>query len=89
MRLTNSREVQVDCLDATTAHQNNLQKERRYDMRKEYNDRWNAPLVNPGVTLEDYEKSRQDDAEEKPRSYLVEESQLELFEQDEEHYERA
>lgn len=24
-------------------------------MRKEYNDRWNAPLVNPGFTMEEYE----------------------------------
>lgn len=22
-------------------------------MRKEYNDRWNAPLVNPGFTIDD------------------------------------
>lgn len=27
-------------------------------MRKEYNDRWNAPLVNPGFTMEEYELSR-------------------------------
>lgn len=26
--------------------------------RKEYNDRWNAPLVNPGVTFEEYEEKR-------------------------------
>jgi hypothetical protein len=27
-------------------------------MRKEYNDRWNAPLVNPGFTLEQYEAQK-------------------------------
>lgn len=27
-------------------------------MRKEYNDRWNAQLVNPGFTLDQYEKER-------------------------------
>lgn len=27
-------------------------------MRKEYNDRWNAPLVNPGFTLGEYEAER-------------------------------
>jgi hypothetical protein len=27
-------------------------------MRKEYNDRWTAPLVNPGFTLEEYELQR-------------------------------
>lgn len=26
--------------------------------RKEYNDRWNAPLVNPGFTLAEYEAKR-------------------------------
>jgi hypothetical protein len=26
--------------------------------RKEYNDRWNAPLVNPPITLGEYEKAR-------------------------------
>lgn len=31
-------------------------------MRKEYNDRWNAPLVNPGFTMEQYENSRLDAA---------------------------
>jgi hypothetical protein len=28
-------------------------------MSKEYNDRWNKKLVNPGFTLEQYEKERQ------------------------------
>lgn len=27
--------------------------------RKEYNDRWFAPLVNPGFTLAEYEASRE------------------------------
>lgn len=27
-------------------------------MRKEYNDRWNAPLVNPGFTMDEYELQR-------------------------------
>lgn len=31
-------------------------------MRKEYNDRWNAPLVNPGFTLPEYEAQRTKDA---------------------------
>lgn len=26
--------------------------------RKEYNDRWTAPLINPAITLGDYEKAR-------------------------------
>lgn len=30
-------------------------------MRKEYNDRWNAPLVNPGFTMAEYEARRKDD----------------------------
>ena len=25
--------------------------------RKEYNDRWSSPLVNPAITLGDYEKA--------------------------------
>lgn len=27
-------------------------------MRKEYEDRWSAPLVNEGITLGEYEKDR-------------------------------
>src|SRR5271165_6446811 len=27
-------------------------------MRKEYNDRWNSPLVNPAITLGEYEARR-------------------------------
>lgn len=27
-------------------------------MRKEYNNRWDAPLVNPGFTLAEYEAKR-------------------------------
>lgn len=27
-------------------------------MRKEYNDRWNTPLVNPPVTLGEHDKSK-------------------------------
>jgi hypothetical protein len=28
-------------------------------MRKEYNDRWNAPLVNPGFTEEEWQKRKE------------------------------
>lgn len=28
-------------------------------MRKEYNDRWNAPLVNPAFTMAEYEASKE------------------------------
>lgn len=27
--------------------------------RKEYNDRWNSPIVNPGFTLAEYEAERE------------------------------
>ena len=34
-------------------------------MRKEYNNRHDAPLINPGFTIEEYDKMREEDNKEK------------------------